>query len=80
MKHLRIEDINNISNAIELRKFIDCLRNDYRMNCVSWENETIDDYLGAINAWLKDSHELSGQPVVVLQLIAKILYIGKIYE
>jgi len=59
--------------------FLGTLARDHRCNTKEWENLTIDAYLNAIKAWCEDSG--TGEPDSLdYRAIAKMLYMGKIYE
>lgn len=46
--------LNSLENRENLCAFIDALRNEIKMNGQKWENVTLDDFLEAMSAWLKD--------------------------
>lgn len=58
-------------------KFLELLACDHRCNAKEWENLTIDAYLNAIKAWCEDNGESDS---LDYRAIAKMLYMGKIYE
>ena len=58
-------------------KFLELLAGDHRCNSKEWEKPTIDAYLNAIKAWCEDNGESDS---LDYRAIAKMLYMGKIYE
>lgn len=77
-----IEEVNSKSDLISV---INHLAEDFKENISEWENTTVSEYLGAIAGWVEDNDEKSLAPVdwdnvELLKVIAKLLYMGKIYE
>ncbi len=58
--------------------FLRSLAKDFAENPDEWENRTITDYLESISAWVEDSVEEPEQ--VDFKKMAKLFYVGKIYE
>ena len=79
-----VEQIESISNKEQLIKVIYELAEDAKEKTFEWENTTISEYLESIAGWIEDTDENSLYPVEWdkkdLKLLAKMLYMGKIYE
>lgn len=79
-----VEQIESISNKEQLIKFIYDLAKDAKEKLFEWDNTTISEYLESIAGWIEDNDEQSLCPVKWdkkdLKLLAKMLYMGKIYE
>lgn len=79
-----IKQIEEIADKEDLLCFIAKLIDDCRNNPEVWENTTVDGYLESMMAWIKDCS--ASEPNCTdwnkrdCALIAKVLYIGKIYE
>jgi len=58
---------------------IDELLSDFKVNPKGWENPTLERYLEAMGAWLKDSRN-SEKEQPSWELIADMLRAAKIYE
>ena len=59
--------------------FLRELAKDSAANPDEWENQTIADYLESISAWLEsDEREITA--FTDLKEVAKLFYVGKIYE
>ena len=60
------------------------LINDYRENSQEWERDSIDEYLDAMIAWVNDFSKCQYNDIdwnkIDYSVIARILYMGKIYE
>jgi hypothetical protein len=60
------------------------LVDDYRVNSQEWEHDSIDEYLDAMAAWTNDFSNCKYNDIdwdkIDYSIIAKILYMGKIYE
>ena len=60
------------------------LAEDAKEKTFEWKNTTISEYLESIAGWIEDTDEKSLYPVEWdkkdLKLLAKMLYMGKIYE
>ena len=58
--------------------FLTCLAEEFDVNHDEWENRTISAYLESISAWMYDSDE---EPEHLdFRELAKLFYVGKIYE
>lgn len=79
-----VEQIESISSKEQLVKFIYDLAEDAKEKSCEWDNTTISEYLESIARWVEDNDEQSLYPVEWnkkdLILLAKMLYMGKIYE
>lgn len=73
------EEIESLKSKKELITFIFKLINDLKENKDEWENLSLEDYLSSINSWLEDTEDEFAEENVY-SAIAKILYLGKIYE
>ncbi len=80
------QQLEKVKTKQDVVRFINALRKDLKNNKDEWQNWSLDDYLGAVEAWLNDSEGVvmnSGKAVEDLpkwELIATVLYSGKIYE
>lgn len=74
----KAESSNAKKDFIEL---LSLLRKDFVDNKESWENQSIDMFLGAIKSWIED---YSGEDINWEQLnwksVSAMFYMGKIYE
>ena len=83
-----MKDIANYIDAVndkeKLLRFIKMLLEDYRKNPQEWEHNSIDGYLDAIMAWIHDFSNCELNDIdwnkINYSVIARILYMGKIYE
>ncbi len=71
--------IENIGDKNEFSTFIKDLADDYRKNSDGWQNLSVYDYLESISAYIDDDTSINWRDAD-LSLMAKIFYIGKIYE
>ena len=77
---------NQIKNVTDMESFVQFLNNlaqDYKDNHNEWKNLSIDDYLKSIAAWIDDWTDLHGNEEfeqLDFKELAKIIYMGKIYE
>ncbi len=75
-----IEQINNISDILN---FVIQLAEDAKEHPEEWTNTTITDYLGQIASWIEDCYMPEDKinfEKPDYKALAKILYMGKIYE
>ena len=76
--------INNISCKEDFIEYIKYLASDYKNNNSEWENKTISDYLEQMAGWIEDYSESPANDIVWekvdFQILARMLYMGKIYE
>lgn len=78
-----IEQIDNINNIDDFLNFLVKLALDAKEKPDEWENKTITDYLGQMASWIDDasiSNDIIDWDNVDYKTLAKILYMGKIYE
>ena len=78
-----IEQINNISNMEDFLNFVIQLAKDAKEHPEEWTNTTITDYLGQIASWIDDCYLFEDKinfEKLDYKVLAKILYMGKIYE
>ncbi len=78
-----IEQINNISNVDDFLNFVIQLARDAKEHPEEWTNTTITDYLGQIASWIDDCYMFEDKisfEKLDYKVLAKILYMGKIYE
>ena len=79
-----IEKINSISSKEDFIEFLQNLATDYTDNNDVWENKTISDYLEQISSWIEDYAASPANDIawenVDFQILARMLYMGKIYE
>ena len=79
-----MEKINNINSKSDFLEFMTELEEDFNKNNDEWENQYPDEYIGSIRDWV-DDYSSSGQKdidwkKVDWRLLAKLFYMGKIYE
>ena len=76
--------IDNVTDKESLLHFMKMLINDYRENSQEWEHDSIDEYLDAMTAWVNDFSKCQYNDIdwnkIDYSVIARILYMGKIYE
>lgn len=76
--------IGEISDKKAFLAFLDELNNSSLTNSEEWENRTIDEFLNAIQSWIEDFSSSEFNDIdwgkVDYSLLARILYMGKIYE
>ncbi|MBQ8747470.1 MAG: hypothetical protein IJZ08_06355 [Clostridia bacterium] len=79
-----VKHIEGVTDKDAFLHFIQKLIDDYRGNLQEWENKSIDEYLGAIRSWIEDFSVSEFNNIdwnkIEYSTIAKILYMGKIYE
>lgn len=79
-----IEQIKGISNKEAFLEFLYKLVLDFRNNSNEWENQSIDLYLEAMLSWIEDFSSSECNDIdwntINYSTMAKILYMGKIYE
>lgn len=76
--------IERISGKEDFLSFIQRLVVDYRENPQKWENKSVDEYLQAMLSWIEDFsssefNDIDWNKIDYITL-AKLLYMGKIYE
>ena len=70
------DNIKNICTTEDFVNFIKAMENDYKLNKDEWQNTSLDTYFEAMAAGIKDAKP----QIDNLNSVAKILYMGKIYE
>lgn len=68
----------DVSTKEDLITFLNTLRHDLIENTASWENQTLESFLEAMEAWLSDSNSASSTPT--WSIFATSLLAGKAYE
>ena len=77
------DQFESVTDTDSFALFLSNLAQDYKDNHNEWQNWSVDDYLKSISAWIKDWAELHGNEEFELldfKELAKIFYVGKIYE
>lgn len=78
------EQINRIKNKEDFIQFIKDLSSDYKEHSEQWANTTISDFLLQAASWIGDYSVCPVNDItwekVDFQILAKILYMGKLYE
>ncbi|CAM3156390.1 hypothetical protein PALU110988_05415 [Paenibacillus lupini] len=69
---------NDVFTKEDFVKFLNTLRHDLTYNADSWENQTLEDFLEAMEAWLTDSESVTNTPS--WNIFATSLLAGKAYE
>ena len=76
--------IEEISTKKAFLAFLDELNSSFLNNSEEWENRTIDEFLNAMQSWIEDYSSSEFNDIdwgkVDYSLLARILYMGKIYE
>lgn len=79
-----INQIEEISDKEAFLSFLEALIFDYRKHPKEWENTTIDLYLEAMMSWIEDYSSSEFNDIdwkdINYSTMAKILYMGKLYE
>lgn len=75
MFELNPDVIETIQTPAAFADFLDAMKQDFRTHPETWENQTLDDYFASISAYVRDT-----APTADFAQLAKLLYIGKIYE
>ena len=76
--------IQSITDKTSFIEFLDLLAKDYAINPFEWENNTIQYFIEAMSSWIADFSESDYNDIdwekPDYQTLAKILYMGKLYE
>ena len=78
-----VEQIENITNIDDFLCFLTQLSMNAKEHPEEWANQSINDYLGQIASWIDDEYPFNDViewDKVDYKTLAKILYMGKIYE
>lgn len=77
------DQIANVYNKDSFIKYLNLLAKDSEENPQEWENTTVSQYLQSIASWIEDwSSRYGNEEFEKLDYneMAKLLYMGKIYE
>ena len=77
MFELNPDVIETIQTPAAFADFLDAMKQDFRIHPETWENQTLDDYFASISAYVRDTAPAATADFAQL---AKLFYIGKIYE
>lgn len=77
MFELNPDAIETIQTPAAFADFLDAMKQDFCTHPETWENWTLDDYFASISAYVRDTVPAD---TADFALLAKLLYIGKIYE
>jgi hypothetical protein len=78
--------LNDVRTQGDLAVFVDALRDDLLQSPDEWENPTLERYLEAMSAYIRDNKNLfenPGKPIpveVIYRLVADVLYAARSYE
>ena len=76
--------IEEISTKEAFLSFLSALIFDFRTKPKEWENQTVDQYLEAMLSWIEDYSSSACNDIdwnhIDYSVLAKMLYMGKIYE
>lgn len=76
--------IEEISDKKAFLAFLSELNSSFLTNSEEWENRTINEFLDAMQSWIEDYSSSEFNDIdwgkVDYSLLARILYMGKIYE
>ena len=78
-----IEQINNINGKQALLDFVARLAKDAKKKPEEWANSTVSDYLNQLAGWVEDYSAVDSTvdwENFDYKTLAKILYMGKLYE
>ena len=78
-----IEQIEHIADRGGFVEFLFALSRNAKNHPEEWSNRTVADYLEQMASWIEDAYPSNGivdWESVDYQVLAKILYMGKIYE
>ena len=78
-----VEKINNIKDMDDFLNFVVELARDANEHPEEWTNTTLTDFLGQLASWVDDISQFDKETDwdnVDYKTLAKILYMGKIYE
>lgn len=83
-----MENINNLIEKIKSKNdflaFLNQLSKDFTDNSEQWENKTAGEYIQAMASWTEDYSACPNNDIdwdgLDYKTLAKILYMGKIYE
>lgn len=78
MFELTAENIERIRTVDDFVAFFDAMKNDYKTNKSKWQNISLDDFFESVSAWIVDTQLCEDK--LNFSVIAKMLYMGKVYE
>ena len=78
------KQIEKIKSNDDFLAFLNQLSKDFRENSDEWENKTAGKYIEAMASWIEDYSACPNNDIdwdsLDYKTLAKILYMGKIYE
>lgn len=79
-----MKKINFIDSKEQFLEFMTELEEDFTNNNEEWENQSSDEFIGSVRDWI-DDYSNSGQndidwKNVDWKLLARLFYMGKLYE
>ena len=78
------KQIEKIKSKNDFLTFLNQLSKDFRENSDEWENKTAGEYIRAMDSWIEDYSAAPNNDIdwdsPDYKTLAKILYMGKIYE
>lgn len=77
------DQIETVKDRKMFIEFLNLLAKDFEEKPQEWENATVPQYLQSIAGWIEDSDDKNGNgefDKLDYQELAKIFYVGKIYE
>lgn len=81
---IMIDKINSVSGKDDFVKFLYELSEDYLLHQEEWENTSVSDYIEQIASWIEDFSKCPRNDInwenMDYSVIARIFYMGKIYE
>lgn len=76
--------IDEIENKADFINFLNQLATDYTTNKENWANTSISEFLEQISSWIEDFSECPQNDIewekINYKLLARIFYMGKLYE
>ena len=79
-----VAKIGEISCKEDFLSFLAQLAADFQASPQEWENRTVDQYLEAVQSWVEDFSTSEYNDIdwsrVEYSIMARILYMGKLYE
>ena len=78
MFELTTENIENIRTVDDFVAFLKAMENDFKTSKCEWKNISLDDYFESVSAWIFDTQLCEDK--LDYSALAKMLYMGKIYE
>ena len=72
-------EIENVKSKKDFIRFLENLREDFKVNIEEWENQDVESQLESIQAWIEDSNDTNFEGNVWL-ILSKIFLASKYYE